>query len=109
MDHQEHSFETGEEECLCTFILCWLHGPLAGLMTAENIENVCIIQMNEEKNPVVASFLKTVMEKIEITGSSNSLSKDEVTSANTVNYHGKVPELNVRCKGRFSHHLKQAR
>lgn len=78
-------------------------------MTAENIENVCMIQINEGKDPVVASFLKTVMEKIEVTSGSNSLSKDEVTSANTVNYHGKVPELKVGCKGRFSHHLKQAR
>lgn len=108
MDHQEHSFETGEEECLCTFILSWLHGPLAGRMTAENIESICRLQFNVEKDPAVASFLKTVREKIEITGDSNSLSKGEVTSISTANHHGEIPGLNVGHKRIFSQHLKQA-
>lgn len=105
MDHCEHSFANGEEECLCTFILSWLHGPNAGNITAENIGHICKVQVTEEIHPVVASFLKTVREKL-VVASSNSNS--EVTTAITHNDHGEVPPLRIGHKLSFSHHLKQA-
>ncbi|XP_047167283.1 uncharacterized protein LOC124836214 isoform X1 [Vigna umbellata] len=57
VQESEHSWKTGEEECLCTFILFWLHGPNARKLTATSIENICVVQPRWELDPVVASFL----------------------------------------------------
>lgn len=77
-------------------------------MTAENIESICRVQFNVEKDPAVASFLKIVRDKIQITSDSSLLSNGEVTSVSTANHHGKIPGLNVGHKQIFSQHLKQA-
>ncbi|PON44254.1 SAWADEE domain containing protein [Parasponia andersonii] len=104
VDRCEHSFENGEEECLCTFILSWLHGPNAGNVTAENIGHICRVQFSEEIDPVVASFLKTAREKLSIASCDSS---SEVTTGITHNDHGEVPTLKIGQKLSFSHHLKQ--
>ncbi|KAJ0113546.1 hypothetical protein Patl1_01810 [Pistacia atlantica] len=62
--HRKHSFASGEEECLCRFILCWKHGPNAGTLMEKKVENICIVQSNVELNPHVASFAKRVRERI---------------------------------------------
>ncbi|KAF4359296.1 hypothetical protein F8388_021848 [Cannabis sativa] len=71
VDHCEHSFANGEEECLCTFILSWLHGPVAGYITAERLEQICRVQHRDEIDTVVASFLSKVKAKLK-TGSCRS-------------------------------------
>ncbi|XP_031274510.1 uncharacterized protein LOC116132976 [Pistacia vera] len=62
--HRKHSFASGEEECLCRFILCWKHGPNAGTLMEKKVENICIVQSNVELNPHVASFAKRARERI---------------------------------------------
>ncbi|KAL9319480.1 hypothetical protein ACSQ67_011319 [Phaseolus vulgaris] len=57
VQESKHSWETGEEECLCTFILFWLHGPNARNLTTSSIENICVVQPRWELDPVLASFL----------------------------------------------------
>ncbi|KAJ7960234.1 SAWADEE domain containing protein [Quillaja saponaria] len=73
--YSEHAFNKGHEECLCTFILLWLHGRNYGNLTAANIENICQIQPTVELDPKVTSFLKMTRERIENTSDSNSNSK----------------------------------
>ena len=76
MESNEHSYEKGEEECLCKFILHWLHGPIAGILNAVNVSSICIVRPTLELDPIVASFLKMAREKVEITSSdSNSICK----------------------------------
>ncbi|XP_062107119.1 uncharacterized protein LOC133818340 [Humulus lupulus] len=99
--HCEHSFANREEECLCTFVLSWLHGPVAGHMTAERLEQICRVQLRKEIDPVVASFLNKVKEKLK-TGSCR-----QVTTGVTHNDHGEAPMLKISHKLSFSHHLEQ--
>ncbi|XP_059663940.1 uncharacterized protein LOC132309669 [Cornus florida] len=63
--HEQHSFKK-EEECMCTFVLCWKHGPNVGNLTFANIASICLIQSVEQLNSRVASFAKIAKEKIEI-------------------------------------------
>ncbi|KAH0983930.1 hypothetical protein GBA52_011107 [Prunus armeniaca] len=66
--HEEHRFVKGGEECPCSFILFWRHGPKAGCLTVQDLENICRVQPRRSKmNPLLTSFLETAREKIEIT------------------------------------------
>ncbi|QCE00769.1 hypothetical protein DEO72_LG7g2059 [Vigna unguiculata] len=57
VQQREHSWKTGEEQCFCTFILFWLHGPNARKLTATSIENICVVQPKWELDRAVASFV----------------------------------------------------
>ncbi|KAL5537695.1 hypothetical protein UlMin_042906 [Ulmus minor] len=89
VDRQEHSFEEGEEECTCSYILSWLHGPNTGKYTAEDIGHICRVQFGQELNPIVASFLSKGRKKLGI--------KPDVELATGLNH-----------KLDFPHHLKEA-
>jgi hypothetical protein len=52
-------------ECLCTFILSWLHGPNKGELTTAEIGDICIIQPILELDPAVATFLEIARTRIE--------------------------------------------
>lgn len=65
MIHRKHSLASGEEECLCSFILCWKHGPNADTYMEKKVENICIVQSNVKLNPIVALFAKRARERIE--------------------------------------------
>ncbi|TXG55560.1 hypothetical protein EZV62_020816 [Acer yangbiense] len=54
----------GEEECLCSFLLVWQHGPNANSLTEKKIESICIVQSIQNLNPNLASFIKMAKEKI---------------------------------------------
>ncbi|XP_061339972.1 uncharacterized protein LOC133286564 [Gastrolobium bilobum] len=72
----KHSYKAGEELCLCTFILCWLHGPNIGNLNATTVENICVVQPALDQDPAVASFLKMARERTEFVSScSISMSK----------------------------------
>ncbi|XP_070006891.1 uncharacterized protein [Nicotiana sylvestris] len=66
----DHSFPNGEEECLCTFIISWLHGPKEGCLTATRIEGMCTIKGVAQVDPKIASFLKLVNQNL---GKSSSM------------------------------------
>ncbi|XP_059624888.1 uncharacterized protein LOC132268143 [Cornus florida] len=63
--YEEHSFAK-EEECMCTFVLCWQHGPNLGNLSLAKIANICIIQSAGQPDFRVASFAKMAKEKLEI-------------------------------------------
>ncbi|CAN6574078.1 unnamed protein product [Malus baccata var. baccata] len=66
--HEEHQFVKGEEECSCSLILFWRHGPKAGSLTAQSLDTICRVQPRTNKmHPLLNSFLKTAREKIETT------------------------------------------
>lgn len=60
------NFESGEEKCLCNFILNWQHGPDVGNLTYATVGNICLIQHSTGIDPKVASFLKKSRDKIEM-------------------------------------------
>ncbi|CAI8597906.1 unnamed protein product [Vicia faba] len=62
---QERPHSRKNEECHCTFILFWLHGPNAGNLTAAEIGDICILQPIIEVDPAVASFVEIVKKGIE--------------------------------------------
>ncbi|XP_059276931.1 uncharacterized protein LOC132031088 isoform X1 [Lycium ferocissimum] len=63
--HKEnHSFHNGLEECLCTFVLSWLHGPKKDYLTSSGIEGICIIKSTSQVDPRIASFLKLANQKL---------------------------------------------
>ncbi|KAM1274309.1 hypothetical protein TB2_023871 [Malus domestica] len=73
--HSKHVFANGEEQCTCTFILSWQHGPFARTLTAEALEHICRVQPpvpDNELNPLLISFLNLVRKRIEATGFSDS-------------------------------------
>lgn len=65
MIKKDHSFAKGEEECLCTFVVVWQHGPIVGCLANKKIENLCLVQSNDHIDPMVAFFLKIVKEKLQ--------------------------------------------
>ncbi|RVX08150.1 hypothetical protein CK203_017755 [Vitis vinifera] len=50
------NFESGEEKCLCNFILNWQHGPNVGNLTSATVGHICLIQHSTGIDPKVASF-----------------------------------------------------
>ena len=92
--HEEHRFVKGEEECSCSFILFWRHGPKAGSLTAQSLDTICRVQPRTNKmHPLLNSFLKTAREKIETTLSNISTIPREVAydaKTCTPNYRHKL-------------------
>lgn len=62
--NERHSKAKGEEECLCSFILTWQHGPNASIMMEKKIESICLVQSNEKPDRNMALFLEIAKEKI---------------------------------------------
>ncbi|KAG5113417.1 hypothetical protein AAZX31_13G170300 [Glycine max] len=65
VQHGKHYWKAGKETCFCTFILFWLQGPNAGNLTATTIQDICMVQLERQLDPVVASFLEMARRKIE--------------------------------------------
>ncbi|XP_016580458.2 uncharacterized protein LOC107878091 isoform X2 [Capsicum annuum] len=59
----DHSF-SNREECLCTFVVSWLHGPKKGQLTSTRIEGMCIIESVAQVGPKIAPFLKLVNQNL---------------------------------------------
>ncbi|RDX61833.1 hypothetical protein CR513_59896, partial [Mucuna pruriens] len=96
VQEREHSWETGEESCSCTFILFWLHGPNARNLTSASIENICVVQPAWELDPVVASFLEVAREKIKLFSSRSVLVSKGVSASKMVPYCYKSSDTTLR-------------
>ncbi|KAK6919206.1 SAWADEE domain [Dillenia turbinata] len=61
VEYKEHRFhaETGEEECCCTFLLLWQHGPLQGTLSHRRVADICLLKPASQFPPALASFLST--------------------------------------------------
>ncbi|WOH03105.1 hypothetical protein DCAR_0522497 [Daucus carota subsp. sativus] len=64
IEFKDHLFEKGEEECLCTFVLSWLHGPNAGNMSSSGVASICLVNTNAPLNSTILTFLKLAKENI---------------------------------------------
>ncbi|XP_049932649.1 uncharacterized protein LOC116250034 isoform X2 [Nymphaea colorata] len=61
----EHKVVDGEEECLCKFVLLWLHGPNAGSTTCTEIANICLLRHgNAQIHPLLDAFVNISRKKI---------------------------------------------
>ncbi|XP_043804536.1 uncharacterized protein LOC110628454 isoform X3 [Manihot esculenta] len=78
--HKNHSFVNGEEQCMCTFVVIWQHGPGAGCLANKKIENICIVRSNAELDPNVDIFSKIVREKLESAAYCNGTIHGEIAS-----------------------------
>ncbi|CAK9167194.1 unnamed protein product [Ilex paraguariensis] len=74
--NSKHSFVNEEEECLCTFVLFWQHGPKWGEMTPANIADICLIESSASLDPRVTSFSRMAKEKFEICSRNSSSVSD---------------------------------
>ncbi|KAA8524882.1 hypothetical protein F0562_011305 [Nyssa sinensis] len=80
--HERHSFSKEEEECLCSFVLLWQHGPKEGTLTSVNTADICLIQSAAQVDPRVVAFSKMAREKIEIASfKSGLISKGDDSSS----------------------------
>lgn len=64
MDYKDHLIEKIEEECLCTFVLSWLHGPNEGNLSPTNIADICIVRSSSPPNSTLASFSNLAKDRI---------------------------------------------
>ncbi|XVF81423.1 hypothetical protein PTKIN_Ptkin15bG0153500 [Pterospermum kingtungense] len=63
--HKKHSMVNGQEECECTFLLFWLHGPNVGEVAEKGVANICLVQgQGSELQPKLVSFMEIAMEKM---------------------------------------------
>lgn len=65
--NKEHEFKEGEEQCFCTYVLRWQHGPLADARTFATMSDICLTTPGKQVDSSLASFLKMAQEKIENT------------------------------------------
>ncbi|CAH9137055.1 unnamed protein product [Cuscuta epithymum] len=66
VDRKAHSCvnEEEEEECRCTFVLSWLHGPNTGLLTSASIASVCTVNDEGQIDPKVTYFSRLAKSKV---------------------------------------------
>ncbi|KAK8344755.1 hypothetical protein V6Z12_A07G100300 [Gossypium hirsutum] len=64
MLHKKHSYVNGQEECECTFLISWLHGPNVGNIIDKGVVNICLLQ-GSEILPKLVSFIEIALKKID--------------------------------------------
>lgn len=80
--NENHSFHNGVEECLCSFILSWLHGPKKDCLTRSGIEGICIIKdTTTQVDPRLASFLKLANQKLRKSSCKSTSTSEQDNSA----------------------------
>ncbi|XP_021766360.1 uncharacterized protein LOC110730841 [Chenopodium quinoa] len=75
---EEHTIVDETENCSCTVILSWLHGPKAGTLTTARVEDLCPIQP-PRLDPRVACFLELAKWKQGITSPCSNLINEDIT------------------------------
>lgn len=61
---EKHSFASSEEECLCSFVLLWQHGPNLGTLTLAGIASICLLQQTTQVDPRILHFSIVAKERI---------------------------------------------
>lgn len=64
MEHRQHSFSGGEEECLCTFVLFWQHGRGRGTLTSVNIASICFLEPATQIDPRIGAFARMAKKNV---------------------------------------------
>uniref|UniRef100_M1BGX0 SAWADEE domain-containing protein n=1 Tax=Solanum tuberosum TaxID=4113 RepID=M1BGX0_SOLTU len=62
--NENHTFYNEVEECVCTFVLSWLHGPKKDDLATSRIEGICIIKGTTQVDPKISSFLELANQKL---------------------------------------------
>lgn len=65
--HDEHTIVNEVENCSCSFVLSWLHGPEAGTLTSARVEDLCPVRSCAQLDPRLACFLEIAKWKHGIT------------------------------------------
>ncbi|XP_055800962.1 uncharacterized protein LOC129870268 isoform X1 [Solanum dulcamara] len=79
--NENHTFNNGAEECLCTFVLSWLHGPKKDDLANSGIEGICIIKGTAQVDPRIASFLKLANQKLRKSSCKSTSTSEKDNSA----------------------------
>lgn len=69
MYREAHVFTNGEEECKCTFILFWLHGPSLGNLSAAGVGSICNLQTDAQVDSDISSFARLAKQRLKIASS----------------------------------------
>ncbi|XP_057526924.1 uncharacterized protein LOC130806042 isoform X2 [Amaranthus tricolor] len=64
---KEHTIMDGIENCSCSVVLSWMHGPKAGTLTLARVEDLCLIRSQKQLDPRLACFSELVKWKHGIT------------------------------------------
>ncbi|XP_076884249.1 protein SAWADEE HOMEODOMAIN HOMOLOG 2-like [Bidens hawaiensis] len=59
VQYKEHT----PDKCVCSYLLCWQHGPGEGTITAASIEDICFI-IDGDIHPKVSEFTDLVKQKL---------------------------------------------
>ncbi|KAH0711188.1 hypothetical protein KY284_012615 [Solanum tuberosum] len=79
--NENHTFHNGVEECVCTFVLSWLHGPKKDDLANSGIEGICIIKGTAQVDPRIASFLELVNQKLRKSSCKSTSTSEQDNSA----------------------------
>jgi hypothetical protein len=66
VNYVDHSYAKEEEECLCTFLLFWQHGPNEGNVTSASIADITLIRHFSGAHSTLTSFVKIAKEKVKV-------------------------------------------
>ncbi|XP_076928644.1 protein SAWADEE HOMEODOMAIN HOMOLOG 1-like isoform X1 [Bidens hawaiensis] len=53
------------EKCVCSYLLCWQHGPGEGTLTKASIEDICFI-VDGDIHPKIAEFANLVKQQLKV-------------------------------------------
>ncbi|XP_076886331.1 protein SAWADEE HOMEODOMAIN HOMOLOG 2-like [Bidens hawaiensis] len=53
------------EKCVCSYLLCWQHGPGEGTLTEASIEDICFI-VHGDIHPKIAEFANLVKQQLKV-------------------------------------------
>ncbi|XP_015166217.1 uncharacterized protein [Solanum tuberosum] len=79
--NENHTFHNGVEECVCTFVLSWLHGPKKDDLANSGIEGICIIKGTTQVDPRISSFLELVNQKLRKSSCKSTSTSEQNNSA----------------------------
>ncbi|GMI85651.1 hypothetical protein HRI_002234400 [Hibiscus trionum] len=102
--HKVHSNVNGQEECECTFLLSWLHGPNVGNISDKRVADVCLIQ-GSEIHPKLASFMERIEKTLHgsVSGTRNDL------ACNLIAQQKEKGSQIVKQKPRFARRLRHGK
>ncbi|WMV59801.1 hypothetical protein MTR67_053186 [Solanum verrucosum] len=87
--NENHTFHNGGEECVCTFVLSWLHGPKKDDLANSGIEGICIIKGTAQVDPRISSFLELANQKLRKSSCKSTSTSEQDNSASKGSFRTK--------------------
>ncbi|XP_010689226.2 uncharacterized protein LOC104902966 isoform X1 [Beta vulgaris subsp. vulgaris] len=76
---EEHTIVDGTEDCSCSIVLSWLHGPDTGKLTLASVKDLCPIRSQKQLDPRLGCFLELAKWKHGIVLPCSELITEDIT------------------------------